>query len=401
MKRIAIFGVLLPLLVLGAAILLIQWLVISPARPRYEPAKKRIVAGSYDWINYDYLSPSPFQGGKVWVEAMSKKQVHVYPFDIEKREILGELFNAWPELMNGDQTRVLCTIRTPAPTNVVSKVAAQIVGSLSVLRNYFSLSDKDRESLWTVDLKRNSARPLGKVYQWNGAGSSLWPSPDFSHAFDKPTGSFNTPDFFIANLDKNTFRRERVDGWPCGWWDNERILWKATNNDFVLCDIVSWKLSALVSQQQLATFLRQAGLTNAASSAHPFFTWNGKENEFYLTDGNSRWSAVKSYLIRIERSDGKLKLMDPKFKFEWSDHFDAIEKHYLYSGRDRGNRTSGVYLRDLATGNMRELVPENATHTNDFSMPQFYGDKVIYEHDKALWIIAADGSGNQRLFPSE
>jgi hypothetical protein len=92
-------------------------------------------------------------------------------------------------------------------------------------------------------------------------------------------------------------------------------------------------------------------------------------------------------------------LIDPHFKFEWSDHFDATGNYYLYSGRDAGQTNSAVYLRDLKTGRTRELVPPDANHTNDFSIPQFHGQEVIYVRSNALWEIGLEGSGNRRLFP--
>jgi hypothetical protein len=173
---------------------------------------------------------------------------------------------------------------------------------------------------------------------------------------------------------------------------------KATNDDLVLYDVVALKLSPLLSAQKVAAFFAGAGLTNNAAKAQPFPMWNGRENDFFLTDGNSRWSAKESYLIKIERPDGTLKLLDQHFKFEWSDHFDASGKYYLYSGRQSGQTNSAVYLRDLTTHQTRELVsPDPAS--NDFSIPQFYRGSVIYMRSNAIWEIGLDGSNNRRIFP--
>jgi hypothetical protein len=94
-------------------------------------------------------------------------------------------------------------------------------------------------------------------------------------------------------------------------------------------------------------------------------------------------------------------LIDPRFKFEWSDHFDASGSYYLYSGRERGQTNGAVYVRDLRARTTRELVPPDTNRTNDFSLPNFYGTDVIYIRSNSLWRIKLDGSQNRRLFPPQ
>jgi len=126
--------------------------------------------------------------------------------------------------------------------------------------------------------------------------------------------------------------------------------------------------------------------------------WTGHEDEFYLTHGNHRWSAVESFLGKIERPNGNLKMVDPHFKYEWSDHFDASGSYYLYSGRKGGETNDAVYLRDLKTQQMRVLV-KSGSNNDAFSVPQFYGSNVIYLHSNAIWEIGMEGNNNHRIFP--
>jgi hypothetical protein len=181
-----------------------------------------------------------------------------------------------------------------------------------------------------------------------------------------------------------------VDGFPVGWWDAQRILLKDTNNDLVLYDVETRKTSAFLS----------LGVTNYPGATSASFTWNGRQNDFYLSDVNKRSSAEESYLIKIERP-GRLKLIDPHFKFEWPDHFDASGTYYLYSGRTPGETKSAVYVRDLKGGKTRELVPPDPNLTNESSVPNFYGTDVIYRRSNSLWRIRLDGSQNRRLFPPQ
>ena len=382
-------------------LLVLHELTLDPTEPRFIPARDHFVPGKYSWMSYDFLSPSPFEGGKMWVGVGSSNEYHQFFFEIENRRILGELINAAPVFFNRDQNKLLCVQRALADTNAVRRVLMDLVARFSLSRRRIFHAGEDRESFWVIDLKHNSATRLGRAYQWPGAGSSFQPSPEFRHGFNKPTGSFNLPELFICDLEKDGFWKEPVDGNPVGWWDSQSILIKATNDDVVLYDVETRKTSPFLTVHQLRTFFAHAGLTNDPGAANAFFIWNGRENQFYLSDADKRWSVQESYLVKIDRPDGALKLLDPHFKFEWSDHFDADGAHYLYSGLKSGETNSAVYLRDTKTGRVRELAPPDPNHLNDFSIPRFYSGEVIYMRGNCLWQIGLDGNNNRRLFPPE
>lgn len=336
----------------------------------------------------------------MWIGVLvTNRDYHQYLFDLKARKILGELVNAEEVFFNGDQTKVLCYGRMKAQTNAIWKMVAEILKQTRLPLDFAIHSGEEPETFWVLDMKKNSATRIGKIYQWQGSGSDFKPSPDFRFGFNKPTGSLTLPEFFVCDMENDTLRKHHLDGHPCGWWDNKRILMKDSNYDLILYDVVSQKTSPLVTQQQLRTFYAANGLTNIPASINPFFQWNGKENDFFLTDHDDRWLAVQSFLVKIEKPDGRLKMIDPHFKFEWSDHFDATDSHYLYSGRESGWTNSAVYLRDVKTGQTRELVPPDLVQTNQFSIPQFYKDEVIYHRSNAFWTIGQDGKNNRRLFP--
>jgi hypothetical protein len=388
MKRRRVFAILIAGFVLALVIFLVSSLVTDPAAPRFIPGSGYIIPGNYSWLYYDFISPSPFEGGKMWVSVVSTNRLaRTFLLDIESNSILGELVHGGPAFFNRDQTKLLCGQRKPATTNALSRA---VEGWLARIRNRPSHAFEDTETFWVIDLKRNSVTRLGQVYQSPGAGSSFWPSPGFRYGFNKPTGSLNLPEILICDIENNSFRKDRVDGFPIGWWDAQRILLKDTNNDLVLYDVEARKTSAFLS----------LGVTNYPGAASAFFTWDGRQNDFYLCDINKRWSAEESYLFKIERP-GRLKLLDPHFKFEWSDHFDASGTYYLYSGRTPGETNSAVYVRDLKDGKTRELVPPDPNLTNESSLPTFYGTDVIYRRSNSLWRISLDGSQNRRLFPPQ
>jgi len=99
----------------------------------------------------------------------------------------------------------------------------------------------------------------------------------------------------------------------------------------------------------------------------------------------------------VERPDGRLTLLASRFKFEWSDSLDPTGRYYLFSGREAGAASDGVFLRDKQSGSNRTLViPTKNTY---FSIPRFYGDSVIYVRSNILWRISLDGTSNVQLFP--
>lgn len=256
----------------------------------------------------------------------------------------------------------------------------------------------DLETFWVVDLRRDAAVRLGQVSQHRAAGSSFKPSPDARYGYNKPIGSFQTAEFFVCDLEQGKLTRVAMDGWPQGWWDARNIILKTPGYDFILYNVATGSVSNLLSAASLAGFCAKAGLEAASpASANLFTVWDGNAETFYITDSNMKWQAAESYLAQLQRPDGAPRLVWPRFKFEWSDHLDSTGRYYLYSGRQSGQASSAVFLRDLASGSIRTLVPDNGGKY--FSLPNFYGDKVIYERSNMLWQIDLTGSNNVRLFP--
>jgi hypothetical protein len=75
-------------------------------------------------------------------------------------------------------------------------------------------------------------------------------------------------------------------------------------------------ISPLISSATLGRYLEESKLTLGTSGPHTFSIWNGRENDIYLTDLHEKWLAAESFLIKLERPDGRLKLLSPRFK--WS-----------------------------------------------------------------------------------
>jgi hypothetical protein len=388
------------LVIIVACIALAVWLRGDPNRPRFVPARSLVVRNQFDYVSYEFLTPRPFAGGKMWIASAGAAGWHTYLFDLENRALLGELLHARPLFMNGDQTKVVCSERAQADhpfRAIVRSLLARLTGGRIRTRPM-----DDAETFWLVDLEKDSAVLLGSVPQLRGAGSALFPSPNFDRGYiisTVSTGSFGQPGFYICDLPHEKFTEVKLDGWPAGWWDNHTILFKGTNNDFLLYDVAAKTTSTFLNQNQISKAFSEAKLTDKPTTANAFLVWNGRENDVFLTDTHNRWLATNSYLFKAERPAGALKLVSRDFKFEWSDHFNSAETLYLYSGREAGQRSSAVLLRDLIAGTNWALVPDDGGKA--FSIPQFYGDSVIYVRSNKLWQVDLSGANMTRLFPPE
>ena len=304
--------------------------------------------------------------------------------------MFGQVKNGSPVLLFGDPLQLLCSV----PVNSLKQRLGELLSRLSQGRvNLWAVAAG--QTYWLLDSSHGPARRLGQL---PGTPSfNCTPSPDFHFAFTVRSGPPSTPDVFLLDLQQAFIQKLKILAWPCGWWDNTRILCQSNKRDFFLFDVVTKQTSPLVALEQLAAFLEQNGIADNPKPAGVFFIWNGQADDFYLTDTHRKWSALESFLIKLERPDGRLKLAAPRFKFEWSDHLDASGRHYLYSGREPGEASDGVFLRELDRGTNRILVAPTANRY--FSIPRFYQDSVIYVRSNALWQVGLDGSRSVRLFP--
>ncbi len=256
-------------------------------------------------------------------------------------------------------------------------------------------SATEPQRYWLLDLEKNSASRMGDLPQ--RPNFTFEPSPDFHYGYTPLQGTGLDLPVYCFDFKKRSVNRLHVHGWPSGWWDHRNILVLRTNQDFVLHDVTADRASPLISSQRIAAFLRENMISDDPTKTQAFFIWNGRENNFYLTDTHQKWAAAESFLIKLDRPDGTLKLLARLFKFEWSDHFDPDGRYYLFSGRGPGTASDGVFLRDMQSGTNQTLViPAGDRY---FSIPRFYRDSIIYIRSNRLWRISLDGTKNAQIFP--
>jgi len=330
----------------------------------------------------------------MWVNCISPSNSQVFLLDIEKANVIGQLTNGWPVTFVRDQ--VLCV--RPAgvqPGKTLRNALLRFVEWVSRGRYKFT-PPQNTEVYWLLDLNKNAARKIG--YIPNTPNFTFVPSPDFHSGykavFNQRMGSI--VDYYYFDLQRRSIHKLDRHDWAAGWWDNSQILFQGTNYDFELYDVNRRTTSPFIAHSNVKKFLREKGVPEPLH-ASAFYVWNGRENLFYITDTHQRWLAEESFLIKVERPDGRFNLLSPNFKFEWSDHFDSSGGLYLHGALESGQGSDGVFVRDLLT--RTNIVLVEPTSAKYHSIPQFYGDSVIYLRSNVLWRINLDASHNVRLFP--
>jgi len=179
--------------------------------------------------------------------------------------------------------------------------------------------------------------------------------------------------------------------------NNDEILYKGSNG-FALFNVETSAAKPLVPIEELNEWFKANRLEDKPESAGAFAVWNGTNYQFYVADLHKKWSAESGYLAKLVSETPHLKLVSSDFKFQWSDHIDSSGRFYIYSGRESGDYSSAVFLRDLQKGTERVLVPEDKAY---FSIPNFYSNSVVFIRSNMLWKIDLNGSNVVRLFPPQ
>lgn len=387
-KRLVLMAVCgLPILLFLA---LLWWR--DPDAPRFEKTQSAASVVPFDFIHYDFLSSKPFANGGMWIQSAKGTSHETYVYNIEDRRIVGRLTNGSPVTLIGKQ-HLLC-FSTRFDTHVLTSGLSKFLTRITRGRIRIPPPPSPPQRYWLLNLENNSASMMGELP--GRPNGTFQTSPDFHYGYTSFSRGLEY-DVYIFDFTKRSVSKVEMSGWAAGWWESQNIVIHATNNDLVLHNVPTGKITPFISSKQVATFLQDNMITEDPTKARSFFMWNGQENEFYITDTYKRWLATESYLIKVERPDAKLKLLANRFKFEWSDHIDPTGRYYLYTGRTAGKSSDGVFLRDLKNNIDHAVVmPMNDQY---MSIPNFYGDSIVYIRSNNLWRVNFDGTHNVRLFP--
>ncbi len=366
---------------------------------------------------YNFLGDRPFENDTMWLWTRSGRNPHMYRYDLRRSVVTGELFNGeLPEMSNRDGSRVL-----------VMGIGRTGSSFRDVIYKLFKLPPRYRsDTFWVLDTGRGTVRKIGMLAQYNGAGSTWHSSPDFRYGFNQPSTSMGDS-IILCDLEKESLRRIRVQGYPVGWWDEHEILMDIGTNQFDLLDINGSRTHPLFTSVDFQNALAENSsmtlaaatnwndfsnvLTSTVEGSRPtsfgsFASWNGSNYDFYFgfRDQIGGLQGTNSVLLKTSSANPHLSLVYPRFEFHWGGHLDSSGDFYLYPGESGKPGSSGdgsVRLRNLTNGLVTALVPSvtNGVYTN----PRFYKNEVIYWSWKNSGIhrVGLDGSNDVLLLRSD
>jgi hypothetical protein len=398
MKRIVITSTAAFLLIVIFVFILAFQGKPDPGAPRFILATSQPV-GSFGSIYYDWSDPVVFRGSKVWVFTwLSRTNHHMYLYDIDKRQVIGELLNGGAVFCNQTETKLLCAgwlgDALPARERLFRLLNRLSRGELNLPTNNIS-------AYWILDLSSNRARKIGCLSERPGYGSSWQPAPGFRFGYDVPSTVSGDGEFFLCDLEKATLGKIKFPGRLQGWWDDHRLLMRDRANDFVLFDVITHDRSTVLKAKTIAAYFKKTGLEGDASSVRTLFHWNDKDYDVYLTgDKGGEWKYTnETFVVKIDRESRTLSLLYSNFQFRWLGRFDATATHYVYPGEKStfgAGGNGGVRLLDLANNTTRTVVePDNR---GQYSLPRFYGDGVVYSTNRVPWRINLNGNNAMPLF---
>jgi hypothetical protein len=414
--------ILVALLLIALAFFLFRSRLDSNA-PRFVPVNAATITPGDD-EQFDFMADAPFANDRMWIwTGIASRHPQLVLYDLRQKKILGQLLNGdSPSLSSRDGSRLLvCGVEAPA------SFRDRLFSLLRVIGIRLPGASQRAEVFWILDTSQNSAKKVGSLSQAVGAGSIWRSSPDFHYGYTMPTTTTGTA-LYLCDLEQASLRSIPIHGGPCGWWDDHDILINAGNNQFDLLDIKTETTRSLFSPGDFATLLASRATltnsatlagggtaTNAASELEQFFptaagitlttmaNWNGTNYDFYFADRNliRGLNGSNSFVLRASVDSPKLEMLYPRFEFRWGGHFDRSGKRYLYPGESgapgRGGNAS-VYLRDLTNGAVSTIAPP--VDQGGYSTPRFYGNEVIYFHDRRLHRVGLDGSNDAVVLPS-
>jgi len=345
----------------------------------------------YGYVSYDWSNPAVFQDGKVWLKReeneIGEKGVRWCLFDLRQRKVLGELMGGEPLFLKGDE--VVCVQRPKQYSDWMLALAWITEGRIP-----FSLKS---DRFWKLDLKRGSARRMGKC-----PTTLKWPvllrqSPDGRFAYyNNRLGSFDRPYFF--DIDKNKVwpeipgiqNGELMPG-AWGWWSATEVILKDYDRNYLLYDIPNNKTSSFISVGELTNTYQRLGLPSLPVWERLITVRKGTENDVYLQSQATLWTPPESTLLKVERPSRALTLISTNFTQFQGGEWNAARTHYVFNG-DLG---SAVRLIDLKTGERRTLADSSVDDTG----ARLYGEGVIYVHGDGLWMVDLNGSNQVQIFP--
>ena len=327
--------------------------------------------------------------GKFYVFASdSQCRYRSYLCDLEAGKVVGE--GAMPPVCTAADGAELYEMRENS-TQSSSRLPREILRKIG-----FNIKPAPRERVdyWAYSKAKKEPVLAGSVHEMAGAAGGEQASP-LGNYYRAWTTCNDHVLIDLKNLRMTTLPPAKI--WMGGWWSNDEILFVAPNGDLMLYDVRTGQSEVLFSTQQLESFLASHGISLPPLKNYIIMSaWAGDHYEFFLA--KSLYDKERSWLAKIDKEKRSPVLLDSSFPFARTGHLNGAATHYVFSGETETADSNAVYLYDRTTSQTLTLVP-GAADQKYFSMPNFYGDWVIYRDGKSLRRMKLDGSDNRPVFP--
>ncbi|NOS70752.1 MAG: hypothetical protein HOP33_12570 [Verrucomicrobia bacterium] len=347
---------------------------------------------------YSWAEDMPFQEGRAWIwSTTNRTNSHTYLVDMDSTTVVGELLNAGAIFYNNDQTKLLCSGHDSLLPTMKYRLAKWLDQAFG-----WKISSRlnTDETHWILDLRNNHAKPIGQFSQLAGMGSMWHPSPGFRFGYNIPSTIGEGREFYLCDLELEQMTLIRYNASVQTWWDEQHLLMKDHKQNFFLYDVLTRQSNQLFSAAQLNQFLKESNLPESLEHLNVVHRWTREGSTLYLSSRTNELNCL-ACLLKVDTSASlpKLEIFRRDFQFEWLGRLNSEGVLYVYSGESGKSGDGGdgsVHIRDLRTDEVRTLIESD--HSNQYTLPRFYKNRVIYMKSRQLWSVDVNGSNNFKLF---
>jgi hypothetical protein len=418
----------------GIAVLVVSLLVLAglfgvsvfrdagPITPTFRRLTAADIQDGYTFLGYDYSTRESIHGDGLWFFLIDtnmgiEEYWGTYLFDLTTGSVVGEVVDGVGAVYDAETSTVLC-YRVESGNSLAVQSLSRGFLDLAKMpsRSLFKLmgitapswlsasssgSGLERSDFWVLDLKTDQATYLGHMMKPPRNLFHFKPSPDGRWTLIPDTGYARTISANdLVEMDSGVMRPFPAPGRPIGWWEDHSVLTWSHAEGIRLVDVETGTHTLLIGTAEVTSLLNHVGIADL-DNLYPFLWWNGGGYDLYFADFYQFSIAGVSYLVKYHRVDGRLELLFQNFQFEWSHSLDREGRYYVFSGREQGAGSDGVFRRDLRTGEERTLVAPTPTGSRGSSIPVLRDERVIYRRTNELWSVSIDGTDRERLFPPD
>lgn len=359
----------------------------------------------------NFLSPNPFRGGVMIVNARRHSLVRQYVFDLETRSVIGEARDVWLEAYS----ETFNAYYGGRPYKSLQSLFSELL-------DHLGLADPGPQHimchLYLLPGNEKSRAKFLSSYQGVPEPGGTAVSPGGRHL----RGTMGHRSQFLVDLRSGRLSHlPAASSWEGGWWSDGKILYIGPERNFLLDDIsnpisrefaVLGDVETLFTPDDVKAFLDEHGLPHRDLRFFGLVThWNGSEYEFFVAsprrllggrDGE-RPDPADTWLLKINKERRELEMLYREFPFHRLGRWNADRTLYVFPGGDEAGgtgepETGAVVVRDTRTFETRTIA-EGIPGVNYSSLPLFYGDRIVYSRGDSIWIMDSDGGNRERLFP--